>query len=136
MISHSSYATKNTPTAEHLASVIRSRDIVTALEPMPGGSFRARTETWISHWQAAHWLGDESIVDAIEQLNRARTRYIESGFDLAEARGYCFRYFSFLEAVLASAARIDRPSQWERVLRMALAFECFPIRDISPQPWA
>jgi hypothetical protein len=132
MTTISSYGTRNTTTGEHLASIIRSLDVVTALEPMPGGSLRARTETWISHWQAAHWLGDEPIVSAVEQLNEARTRYIESGFDLTEARGYCFRYFSLLELVLASTARIDRPTQWERVLRMVLAFECFPIRDVSP----
>ena len=132
MISPSSYLTKTTSTAEHLASVIRSPDVVIALEPMPGGSFRARTETWVSHWQAAHWLGDESIVMAIDQLGQARKRYIESEFDLAEAKRYCFFYFSLLDMALASAARVDRPAQWQKILQAVLGFECFPIRDLSP----
>lgn len=132
MISPSSHLTKTTSTMEHLASVIRSPDVVIALEPMPGGSFRARTETWVSHWQAVHWLGDESIVMAIDQLGQARKRYIESEFDLTEAQRYCFCYFSLLDVVLASAARVDRPAQWQRILQAVLGFECFPIRDLSP----
>ncbi len=124
--------TAQTSTAEHLADAIKSPSIVVALEPLPGGSFRARTETWVSHWQPVRYLGEDSSIRALERLDAARKRYIESNFDLSKVQEYCFRYFALLDEVLEGEARVDHPSAWERILQLVLAFECFPVIDLSP----
>lgn len=124
--------THRTSTAVHLASVIRSRDIIAEVAPLAGGSLRAKTETWASYWQPVQWLGVGTLVSALDRLERARAQYIDSGFDLEKGREYCFRYFFLLDAVLASAARSEKPSQWKRVLQLVLALESFPVTDLSP----
>lgn len=123
---------RRTSTAEHLASVVKSPDVITAIDPLAGGSLRAKTVTWQSYWQPVQWVNDPAIVRHLDALDGARARYIDSGFDIDKAQRYCFRYFSLLDAVLASDVRDHSHPQWRRVLRMVLAFECFPIQEMSP----
>jgi len=107
--------------------VLEALVLLRRLDVAVNGHFALQTQDWATYWAPVRNLANRQIDCAVDALQAVWQDYIQSGFETALRREYCFRYFSLLDLVL-SAHRESRCSpSWSTALQAVVGFECFGL---------
>jgi len=113
-----------------LLSTFEKATILTKVNMISDDRFTIETKDWDSYWQSIYELDNNKLVISLEALHTAWIDYLHSSTDKEKKRGYCYRYFSFLNSVLTHRFSYEE-EVWRRALQTTLGFECFGITSFS-----
>jgi hypothetical protein len=107
-------------------STFEKEIILTKVNIISDEYFTVETKVWDSYWRSIYELSNEDLAINLEALHTSWIDYLHSSADKEKRRGYCYRYFSFLNSIFTHKNSCEE-KVWHQALQTTLGFECFGI---------